>query len=73
MDHTPVESTTLASVGYDAAARMLELEFRSGERYRYLDVPLSLYRDLLSADSKGRFFNHHIRNRFSHTLLLGAS
>src|ERR1700722_3845731 len=64
MNRTAVDSTTLASAGYDIATNVLELEFRSGALYHYLSVPLSLYRDLLAADSKGRFFNHSIRNCF---------
>ena len=72
MDRTPVDSTTLASAGYDTAAGLLELEFRSGAIYRYLSVPASLYRDLLAADSKGRFFNRSIRYRFPTSLVASA-
>ncbi len=39
MDRTSVQSTTLASVGYDVGTHVLELEFRSGEIYRYAAVP----------------------------------
>jgi len=73
MDRTPVDSTTLASVGYDPVASLLELEFHSGAIYRYLPVPASLYRNLLAADSKGRFFNHFIRNRFPTYLVAPAA
>ena len=62
MERTPLDSATLASAGYDASICLLELEFRSGALYRHLCVPASLYRDLLDADSKGRFFNRFIRN-----------
>ena len=34
----PVESSSIASVGYDATARTLEVEFRHGAIYRYLNV-----------------------------------
>ena len=69
MDRTPLDSTTLSSAGYDASTRVLELEFRHGALYRYLSVPASLYRDLLAADSKGRFFNRFIRDCFPYTLV----
>ncbi|MGH9721406.1 MAG: KTSC domain-containing protein, partial [Bryobacteraceae bacterium] len=41
-----------------------ELEFHSGAIYHYFEVPLETYRELLQADSKGRYFNQHIRNCF---------
>jgi hypothetical protein len=65
MDRTPVESTTIASAGYDPAALVLEVEFCSGSIYRYSLLPASVYRDLLAADSKGRFFNQFIRQNFA--------
>ena len=59
-----MESATLVAVGYKPAEELLEVEFHSGLIYRYDGVPLDLYRQLLSAESKGRFFNLHIRNHF---------
>jgi hypothetical protein len=44
----------------------LEVNLRSGEIYRYFDVPLPIYKLLLAADSKGRYFNANIRNCFSY-------
>lgn len=73
MDRVPVESSTLASVGYDATNLMLELEFRSGEVYQYSAVPHRFYRELLDAESKGSFFNRHIRPRFPHVHLAPAT
>ncbi len=72
MDRTSVQSTTLASVGYDVGTHVLELEFRSGEIYRYAAVPSAIHRALLSAESKGQFFNQKIRNCFSHDRVLSA-
>jgi KTSC domain len=69
MDRIPLDSSTLASAAFDTATGLLELEFCSGALYRYCSVPASLYHDLLAADSKGRFFNRFIRNRFPSTLV----
>ena len=60
----PVESSVLASAGYDAQRRMLEIEFHSGAIYRYLDVAEDIFRKLLAAESKGQFFSANIRNKF---------
>jgi hypothetical protein len=59
-----LESTTLASVLYDPLQRRLDIEFRSGQWYRYFQAPPFCYQQLLEADSKGAYFNRHIRNRF---------
>ena len=59
-----LDSTTLAAAAYDGRRERLELDFRDGTRYTYTGVPPNLYLDLLRADSKGSFFNRHIRGRF---------
>lgn len=61
-----VESSTIAAVGYDAARKLLEVEFSSGAVYHYFDVPSGMHQSLLSASSKGTFFNRNIRSRFAH-------
>ena len=62
MHRESVESEALASVGYEPRLRVLEIEFHSGEIYRYFDVPPDLHVRLMQADSVGHFFAEHIRN-----------
>ncbi|MGN6219930.1 MAG: KTSC domain-containing protein [Microbacterium sp.] len=57
-----LDSSAIASAGYDAATAVLELEFTSGEVYRYFAVPPSIHRGLLAADSAGRFFRESVRD-----------
>jgi KTSC domain len=64
MQRVAVESRALTSVGYDAAGRLLELEFASGSVYRYFDVPEFTYRALMHAKSKGQFFQTSIDGKF---------
>ena len=59
-----VESTTLATVAYDEASEVLQLEFCNRAVYFYFDVPGAVHQALLGAPSKGRYFNHAIRGRF---------
>jgi KTSC domain len=61
---TTVDSTTLATIAYDAAHQTLWLEFRSGAMYVYSSVPSDVHQALLLADSRGAYFNRHIRGRF---------
>ncbi len=58
---TPVSSTSLASVGYDEASGVLEVEFRTGVIYQYFDVPTQVYASLMSAASQGQYFSQNIK------------
>ena len=58
---TNLASTTLTAAVYDSSQQQLQLDFRDGSRYLYSRVDPDLFRDLLAAPSKGRFFNEHIR------------
>lgn len=54
-----VDSSMLLAVGYDRASHELEAVFVDGAVWRYRNVPVRVYRELLAADSKGsymRFF-----------------
>ena len=64
MQRQAVESTTMRSVGYDQTNQVLEIEFHTGMIYQYPDIPLVIYKALLEAESKGRYFNSEIRDTY---------
>ncbi len=64
MSHTPVSSSLVLSVGYDSSERVLELALRYGT-YRYYDVPVGVYRELLTSPSKGKYFHRYIARCFN--------
>ena len=64
-----VQSSLLAGVAYDNGQAILQLEFRSGSVYRYFQVPCQTYQALLQANSKGAYFNRHIRGIFHYAPL----
>ncbi|WP_431280344.1 KTSC domain-containing protein [Leifsonia poae] len=64
MKRQRLESSVLAAAGYDAERRILELEFVDGDVYRYWVVPSRVWRELLDAESRGRYFAESIRDRF---------
>jgi hypothetical protein len=64
VERAPVTSSSVASVGYDATRFELEIEFRNGRVYRYLQVPAAAYRLLLQAPSIGEYVNTVIKPRF---------
>ena len=65
----PVNSTAIAKVGYSKRRHLLEIEFVNGAVYRYFDIPVSVYRDLLSAESKARFYDSNIRKHYRSVLV----
>lgn len=62
---SPVDSTSIAAIGYDATERTLWVRFVTGATYRYSDVPPATYEEFLEAESKGRYFNSEIRDAYS--------
>lgn len=60
-------SSVIRSYHYDSAQQRLELQFVSGRRYQYHDVPEETWRQMRQAFSKGEFFNTHIRDQFRFT------
>jgi len=64
VERTRVTSSVIQSIGYDADARVLEVELLSGHVYRYVEVAPFFYEGLLAAKSKGTFFNRKIARRF---------
>ena len=65
----PVESTAIAKIGYSKRRHILEIEFVNGAVYRYLDVPATVYRDLMSSESKARFYDSNIRRHYRSVLI----
>ena len=57
-------STVIRRFDYSPERRELAVEFVTGRRYVYLDVPEEEVRSLRAAFAKGRYFNAHIRDRY---------
>ena len=64
MKRTKVESSNIASVGYDGS--ILEIEFNSGAIYQYENVPIRVYDVMMKADSVGKYFNAHIKSKYNY-------
>jgi hypothetical protein len=65
----PIQSSAIAKVGYSKRRHILEIEFVNGAVYRYFDIPVSVHRDLMSADSKARFYDSNIRKHYRSVLV----
>lgn len=62
----PIISTSIANIGYDPNKLTLAIEFSEGEIYHYYNVPVSVYLNFVNANSRGRFFNYHIKPYYNY-------
>jgi hypothetical protein len=69
MERRPLKSSVLTAVRYDEDRSALEVTFRTGRTYDYLDVPIFHYDALLAAPSAGHYFNHYIKPNFRSELV----
>lgn len=55
----------MASVGYDRATNVLEIEFVDGDTYQYFAVPASVHAAFLASSSLGTYFARQIRHTYA--------
>lgn len=65
----PMPSTVIRTFNYEPERRRLIIEFQSGRRYAYFDVPPDIHAAMRGARSRGSYFNSWIRDRYSYTRL----
>ncbi|MFA7419459.1 MAG: KTSC domain-containing protein [Melioribacteraceae bacterium] len=66
MERQYVDSSMVASVGYESNTATLEIEFKNGGAiWQYYDVPESNYYELISASSIGKYFLNNIKGQYS--------
>ncbi len=69
MNRIPVNSSNIASVGYDLETQTMEVEFTNGNIYQYFDVPLLIYEELINAESPGKFLNVQVKGIYRYARL----
>jgi hypothetical protein len=62
MNHIPVESSNVISIGYDG--KSLQVLFRHGGMYEFKNVPKEEYEELMGSPSKGEFIHKRIKGKF---------
>jgi len=68
----PVESSNLAAVGYHAGRKWFDIAFKTGDVWRYQNVPPEVVLAFLAAPSKGTFFNRSLRGQFPRDKMTGS-
>jgi hypothetical protein len=67
-----VDSSAILRIRYQPKGETLLVTFVSGNTYAYDGVPAPIYDAFLAAESSGKFFNTHIRDRYSYRLVQRA-
>lgn len=70
-----MQVTHLLSSNLDSAAwhrGRLIIKFNNGSVYSYEDVPLKIYKDLINAESHGKFFNKNIRMSYPYHKVISS-
>lgn len=65
----PVKSTGIRWIRYDEGARTLDVAYVSSGEYRYFDVGPEVYAWLSKAESKGKFVNRLVKEKYRYERL----
>jgi hypothetical protein len=68
-----VKSTGIKWIRYDERARTLDVAYVNSGEYRYFDVGPEVYAWLSRADSKGKFVNRLVKEKYRYERLGGES
>lgn len=55
----------IQSVGYELTKNILEVEFCNGEVYAFDGVAYPVYRSLMTARDRNKYFQKHVQNSYS--------
>jgi hypothetical protein len=64
MERSPLASSSVASVGYDDATNVLEIEFKSGRIYQFEEVPRGVFDWLLRTPNKGSYVARMVNGKY---------
>ena len=64
MERIPVQSSNLATIGYDSETETLEITFLKSGIYEYRNVPQIIYDELMNSPSHGSYFSREIKNTY---------
>ena len=62
-----IVSSNISKVGYDIERQELIIEFKSGNKYRYSNVPVEVYEGILVAQSPGKYIRANVVGSYSYS------
>lgn len=66
MELKPVKSSVIAGVGFEKVGEKtgnMTIEFMSGKKYNFENIPCDLHEQMMAAPSIGSFFSRNIKGR----------
>lgn len=60
----PVQSTNIKGIGFAESKLILQVQFNNGTVYQFYEVPEIIYNQFNAAQSKGRFFQMHVKDLY---------
>lgn len=72
IEMTEVESSNVKALGYDESRHLMYVEFIKSGYYAYAHVPKEVFDNWLTAESKGKYFHAHIKEKFEYMKLEGG-
>lgn len=64
MEMVRVTSSAMDAVGYDKDKQRLFIKFKQGDTYTFCKVPESIHQGLMTAASKGSYYDNFIKDKF---------
>lgn len=60
----PVVSSNIAAAGYDPVSKVVEIQFSTGAKYQYSNVPKEVYEGMWSSESVGKYVHQKIAGKY---------
>ena len=60
-------SSNIEAITYLKPEKLLRINFKNGSVYEWKKVPLTKYKKLLEAESKGKYFSREIKGKYTST------
>ena len=64
MEMIRVDSKAILTIGYEEQNMQMKITFQQGLTYDFCRVPKHIFEGLRRAQSKGTYYNLHIRDRY---------
>jgi len=66
METISVESSHMATMGYEPDTKVLQIGFKNNTLYEYFDVPPNVWEEFKAAESKGKYLAKFIKGTYQY-------
>lgn len=63
-------SSCISSMDYNEGTKVLEVIFKQGGRYQFMNVPKNMYEECIKAPSVGKYFHSRIEGHYPYHRVL---